>query len=139
MLVQTWETETFPAVAAEARRVGATVYFADESGIRSDYHTGTTWALQGQTPVVAVTGRRFSLNMLSAISPRGELRFMLHEGTVTARVFIEFLKRLLVGTKGPVFLVVDGHPSHRAKMVKTFVESTQGRLRLFFLPPTRRS
>ena len=135
VLVQTWETETFPAIAAEARRVGATVYFADESGIRSDYHTGTTWAPQGQTPVVAVTGRRFSLNMLSAISPRGELRFMLHEGTVTARVFIEFLKRLLVGTKGPVFLVVDGHPSHRAKMVKTFVESTQGRLRLFFLPP----
>lgn len=135
VLVQAWETETFPAIAAQAKRLGATIYFADESGIRSDYHTGTTWAPRGQTPVVAATGRRFSLNMLSAISPRGELRFMLHEGTVNATVFIEFLKRLLIGAKGPVFLIVDGHPSHRAKMVQTFVRQTQGQLRLFYLPP----
>jgi len=135
VLVQKWETETFPAITKQAKCEGATVYFADESGIRSDYHTGTTWAPQGQTPVIAATGRRFSLNMLSAISPRGELRFMLHDGTVTASVFIEFLKRLLVGATGPVFLIVDGHPTHKAKMVKTFVEGTQGKLRLFFLPP----
>jgi len=135
VLVRTWETDTFPAIAAQARREAAVVYFADESGIRSDYHTGTTWAPKGQTPVVAATGRRFSLNMLSAINPRGELRFMLHEGTVTAGVFIEFLKRLLVGAQDPIFLIVDGHPAHRAKKVKTFVDGTQGRLRLFFLPP----
>jgi len=132
VLVRTWETETFPAIAKQAKREGASVYFADESGVRSDYHTGTTWAPKGQTPVVVAIGRRFSLNMLSAINPRGELRFMLHEGTVTAGVFLEFLKRLLVGAKGPVFLIVDGHPSHRAKRVKTFVDSTQGQLRLFF-------
>jgi len=135
VLVRTWETETFPAIAAQAKREGASVYFADESGIRSDYHTGTTWAPKGHTPVVTATGRRFSLNMLSAINPRGELRFMLHEGSVTAGVFVEFLGRLLIGAKGPVFLIVDGHPIHRAKMVKTFVDNTQGQLRLFFLPP----
>jgi hypothetical protein len=39
--------------------VGATIYFADESGIRSDYHTGTTWAPQGQTPVVSSTAGAF--------------------------------------------------------------------------------
>jgi DDE superfamily endonuclease len=61
--------------------VGATIYFADESGIRSDYHPGTTWAPQGQTPVVEATGRRFSLNMISAVSPQGEFRFMVHDGS----------------------------------------------------------
>jgi transposase len=34
----------------------------------------------------------------------------------------------------PIFLIVDGHPSHRAKMTKRFVESLNGKLRLFFLP-----
>ena len=135
VLVQKWESETYPEIRAEARRVGASIYFADEAGIRSDYHTGTTWAPVGETPVVKVTGRRFSLNMISAVSPRGEFRFMLHEGTVTAAVFKRFLQRLLIGAKRPIFLIVDGHPTHKAKLVKSFVESTNAQLKLFFLPP----
>ena len=134
-LVRAWEAETYPAIRAEAKAKGATIYFGDESGIRSDYHAGTTWAPIGETPVVEVTGRRFSLNMISAVSPQGEFRFMLHEGSVTAEVFREFLKRLLTGTDKPVFLIVDGHPIHKAKLVKTFVESQAGRLKLFYLPP----
>lgn len=135
VLVRQWETETYPAIRAEARVAGATIYFADESGIRSDYHTGTTWAPRGQTPVVEVTGRRFSLNMISAVSPRGEFRFMLHEGSVTATVFREFLTRLMIGADKPVFVIVDGHPIHKAKLVRTYVESLNGHLKLFYLPP----
>ena len=135
VLVRTWETETYPAIRAQAKQEGARIYFADESGMRSDYHSGTTWAPVGETPVVAATGRRFSLNMISAVSPQGEFRFMLNEGTVTADVFVEFLRRLLVGMDKPVFLVVDGHPVHKSKTVREFVEMQNGRLKLFFLPP----
>ena len=53
-LVRAWEAEIYPAIRAEAKAVGATIYFADESGIRSDYHTGTTWAPVGETPVYLV-------------------------------------------------------------------------------------
>ncbi|CAI06416.1 transposase [Aromatoleum aromaticum EbN1] len=134
-LVRQWEAETYPAIRSEARATGATIYFADESGIRSDYHTGTTWAPRGQTPVVEVTGRRFSLNMISAVSPQGEFRFMLHEGSVTATVFREFLKRLMIGADKPVFVIVDGHPIHKAKLVRAYVDSLEGQLRLFYLPP----
>jgi transposase len=91
VLVRRWETETYPEIRAQARSVGATVYFADDAGIRSDYHTGTTWAPVGETPVVTVTGRRFSLNMISAVSPRREFRFMVHDGSVTSPIFKEFL------------------------------------------------
>lgn len=133
--VRRWERETYPQIRAEARRVGAEIYFADESGVRSDYHAGTTWAPVGQTPVAEVTGRRFALNMLSAVSPRGAFRFMVHDGTVNAAVFKRFLQRLMIGAKAPVFVIVDGHPVHKAKLVKQYVESTQGRLQLFFLPP----
>ena len=133
--VKQWESEEFPAIKREARQTGATVYFADESGIRSDYHVGTTWAPVGQTPVVEATGRRFSLNMLSAVSAQGNFRFMLHDGTVTAPVFKTFLERLMVGADKPVFVVVDGHPVHKSALVRQYVESQQGRLQLFFLPP----
>jgi transposase len=86
---------------------------------------------------VKATGARFSLNMLSAVSAQGALRFMVHEGTVNAAVFIEFCKRLLrdAGDNGgPVYLVVDGHPAHRARATSDYVASTEGRLRLFLLP-----
>ena len=94
--VRKWETEEFPAIKKEARELGATVFFADAAGIRSDYHTGTTWAPAGQTPAVTATARRLSLNMLSTVSPKGELRFMLHDGTVTALVFETLLQRLMI-------------------------------------------
>jgi len=135
VLVERWQKEDFPAIQAEAKRVGATIYFADESGMRSDYHTGTTWAPEGKTPVVRATGRRYSLAMISAVSARGDCRFMVHEGTVTATVFREFLKRLLVGAKRPIYLVVDGHPIHKAKLITDFVAQSQGQLKLFYLPP----
>ena len=85
--------------------------------------------------MVEVTGRRFSLNMISAVSPQGEFRFMAHEGTVTAAVFKRFMQRLLIGAEQPIFLIVDGHPTHKSKLVRRYVESTEGRLKLFFLPP----
>lgn len=134
-LVNQWESEIYPNIRKRAKAAGAEIYFADESGMRSDYHTGTTWSPKGQTPVVSVTGRRFSLNMISAVSPGGKFKFMLNEGTVTSDVFIEFLKRLLIGASKPVYLIVDGHPTHRSAKVKKFVQDQQGMLGLFFLPP----
>jgi transposase len=131
--VARWKQEEYPAIAAAAA-AGATIYFADEAGIRSDYHAGTTWAPVGQTPVVKATGARFSVNMISAVTTKGALRFAVFDGTTTARTFIAFCKRLLHDAPGPVYLIVDRHPSHRAKAVSTYVASTAGKLTLFFLP-----
>ena len=132
--VERWKKETYPAIRAEAEAAGAVIYFADEAGIRSDYHTGTTWPPVGQTPVVASSGNRFSVNMISAFSAKGALRFAVYEGTTNAATFIEFCKRLLHDAAGPVYLIVDGHPAHRAAATKEFAASTGGRLRLVFLP-----
>ena len=75
--VEQWLKSEYPRIRALAKREKAEIYFEDESGVRSDFHSGSTWAVRGQTPVVRVTGQRFSLNMISAISPRGALRFMV--------------------------------------------------------------
>lgn len=135
VLVDRWRIEEYPQIAARAKREGAMVFFADESGIRSDYHAGTTWAPKGKTPVVKATGARFSLNMLSAVNALGHFRFMTVEGRVNAPVFRDFLKRLITGMERKVFLIVDGHPTHKAKLVRQFVEDNADRIELFFLPP----
>ena len=133
--VRRWREQEYPAIRDEAAQLGATIYFGDEAGIRSDYHSGTTWAPVGQTPVVTSTGARYAVNMISAITPKGKLRFSTFTGTMDAAVFIAFCRRLLHDDTGPVFLILDGHPVHRSKAVKQFVGTTEGRLRLFFLPP----
>lgn len=136
--VARWKQVEYPKIAAEARGAGGTVFFVDEAGVRSDYHAGTTWAPVGQTPTVSATGARFGLNMISAISAQGALRFSVLAGTLTAAGFIAFLTRLLHDAGqhggGPVFVIVDGHPVHRATAVAEFVASTDGALHLYRLP-----
>jgi transposase len=133
--VQQWLDTEFPQIRRRARRKGADIYFGDESGIRTDSHRGRTWAPKGQTPVVQTTGSRYTLNLVSAISPRGHMRFMTVQGRMSAERFIEFLQRLLENQTRRIFLIVDNHPAHRAKKVQEFVTSTLSRLELYFLPP----
>ena len=132
--VDRWKREQYPAIQAQAEAAGAVIYFADEAGIRSDYHAGTTWSPVGQTPEVKNTGARYSVNMISVVSAKGALRFAVYEGNTNAAVFIDFCRRLLHDAPGPVYLIVDGHPAHRATATKEFVASAEGRLKLFFLP-----
>lgn len=90
---------------------------------------------KGQTPVVTSTGARFGLNIISAVSAQGEFRFMTVKGRVNAHVFLDFLKRLIHNSDRPIYLIVDGHPSHKAKLIADFVDSERERIKLFFLPP----
>ena len=99
--------EQYPAIQAQAEAAGAVIYFADEAGIRSDYHAGTTWSPVGQTPEVKNTGARYSVNMISVVSAKGALRFAVYEGNTNAAIFIDFCKRLLHDAPGPVYLIVD--------------------------------
>ncbi len=100
--VERWVNEEYPEIRKLAKREKARIFFADEASVRSDYHSGTTWAPRGKTPVVPTTGARFSLNLVSAVSPRGEMRFMTVTGRMNAAKFIEFLQRLMKGTNRPL-------------------------------------
>lgn len=137
--VTEWKRHTYPEIRRRAAAEGAEIFFADEAACRTDFHAGTTWAPVGQTPVVAVTGARRSIFMVSAVSVKGKLRFMLADQPLKAADFIEFCRRLLADTARPdgkIFLIVDGASLHTAKKVKAFIaDETAGRLELFFLPP----
>jgi Winged helix-turn helix/DDE superfamily endonuclease len=137
--VARWRTEEYPAIRNEAAQVGATVYFADEAGVRSDYHSGTTWAPVGQTPIAPTTGTRHSINMISAVTAKGAMHFTTFTGKMNADVFIAYCRDLLHDDGGIVFLVTDGHPVHRSRAVKEFAASTNGKLACSFSRPTPRS
>src|ERR1700676_1931198 len=135
-LVQRWLKTEYPKIKKMAQMQGADIYFGDAAHMRSDHHAGRTWGKKGETPVVETTGARHGISLISAITSKGHMRFMIKEsGGVNADVFIEFLKRLLIGAKRKIFLIVDRGPAHRPKKTKAFVEALGGKLRLFFLPP----
>jgi len=135
-LVQQWLKQEFPRIKALAQREKAEIYFGDAAHMRSDHHSGRTWGAKGETPVVLSTGARYRMSLISAVTSRGHMRFMIKEkGGVNADVFIEFLRRLMIGNKGKIFLIVDRGPAHIAKKTKAFVAGLSDKLRLFYLPP----
>jgi transposase len=133
--VQRWLDEDYPVIAARARRENAIVLWLDQTGLRSDAAVGTTWAPVGKTPAVPKTGRRFTVNAMCAISNKGELYFTVFQGGFNVRVMIEFCDRLVRHLDRKIHLIVDGHPSHRAKVLARWLESRSDRMEMHFLPP----
>ena len=119
--MQRWKEEEYPAIHAEAAAAGAAIFFADEAGVRTDYHSGTTWAPVGRTPVGAGTGARLSVNMISAVSAQGKTHFSFLEGNTNAATFIDYLKKLLHDIEGKIFLIVDRHSAHTAAETTRYV------------------
>lgn len=133
--VALWEKETYPALRKRAKRLGAKIFFSDEAGFQSDPVLGRTYGLKGKTPVVITSGQRQSLNVISAINARGEFWAVTYSGKLNAESFVAFLGDFMNTQSGKIFLVVDGHPAHKANLVKSYIQSLKGRLELHFLPP----
>ncbi len=133
--VALWVKETYPKLKKRAKGLGAAIFFLDEAGFQSDPPLGRTYGLKGKTPVVQTSGQRQSLNVISAVNARGEFWAATYTGKLDAESFVAFLQNFMQGLSGKVFLVVDGHPAHKAGAVKEYVKQTQGQLELYFLPP----
>jgi transposase len=133
--VAQWLKQDYPRLRRRARRHGATIFFLDEAGFSSEPNLGRTYGLKGQTPVVKTTGQRQRVNAISAVSAKGGFWSQVYDGMFNAGRFVEFLKDFRRGGRGKVFMVVDGHPSHRAKVVAAYVMACGGELELHFLPP----
>lgn len=129
-----WQRETYPRLAKDAKARGADIYFWDESGFRADGVQGRSWGVQGQTPVVAVPGRRQSTSAASAVNARGAFWFATYPGALHAPQFIDFVKRLMKHRKKPLTLILDSLPAHKGPLVRDYVASLQRKLQLHYLP-----
>ena len=134
--VRRWLRVHYPRIGRGARREGAEIHWGDEMGLRSDHQAGRSYSPKGKTPVIQGTGQRFGCNVISTVTNRGSLRFMVFKRRFTAKVFIEFLRRLTRSTPGKVYLIVDGHPVHKSKAVERWLDQPNNRekIRMFILP-----
>ena len=129
-----WLKQEYPAIARQARRDKAAIYWGDEMGLRRDHVTGTSYAPVGRTPVVRAPGQRFGCNRISAITNKGAVAFMVFPGKFKAPVFVTFMQRLLKQVVGTIYLIVDGHPVHKSGTATRFATNHSSRLRLIRMP-----
>lgn len=132
--VKKWLEEDYPAIARRAKAEKAEIHWGDQMGLRSDHQAGTSYARRGVTPVIPGTGKRFRCNMISTITNRGALAFMVFSEGFSGAVMVKFLRRLVRHAGRKVFLIVDGHPVHRSARVRNWVAHRGEKIEMFLLP-----
>jgi len=133
--VRYWLETKYPEIQRRALRQRAEIYWGDEMGLRSDHATGRSYGRKGQTPVIPGTGQRFRCNMISVITNRGKLYFMIFKEGFSSQIFIDFLKRLVKQVPHHIFLIIDRHPVHRSSPVQKCLREKEDRIQVFWLPP----
>ena len=133
--VKRWISKDYPAIVARAKKEGAGIWWGDETGLRSRHYTGTSYSPRGKTPVTRGSGRTFGCNLISAITNRGELAFMVYEGKFNAATFQDFMERLIKQAEGrKVFLILDNLQVHKAKVLRPWHAEHAHEIELFFIP-----
>ena len=126
--------ETYPAIAAQAAEEGAEIHWGDETGVRSDCQHGRCDAPKGQTPVVRLSARRFSVNMISSVTNQGKVRWMIYRDMFNSAVFIRFMKQLVKDAARKVLLIVDNLKVHHSQPVKDWLTLHHEQIAIFHLP-----
>ena len=132
--VEKWLEKEYPKIRRKAKKEKAEIYFGDEAGMRSDHHAGKSFSKKGQTPIVKKTGKRFSVNMISAVSARGGKRFMLYHGKFNSDRYILFLKQLIKKSTHKIYLIMDNYSVHKTNKVKAWIERRKDKLEVYYLP-----
>jgi transposase len=132
--VTEWLEETSPQSEKRAAEGGGEVHWGDETGVRSTCQHSRGYARPQDTPELKVPAGRFSVNMISTVTNRGKVRWMISTGRMNAALFITFLTRLLAGATKKVFLIVDHLSAHEAAAVKGWLADRRDRIEVFCLP-----
>ena len=131
----TWMTTTWPVWRAQAEAAGGLLLFGDEASFAQWGSLGYTWAPVGQQPTVKTTGKRKGYKVFGLIDYfSGRLFYQGIEGKFNAQSYQTFLQSVLDQTQGPLFLVQDGAPYHRAAALRPFWAEHQQRLHVTQLP-----
>ncbi len=132
--VQRWKEQQYPAIKARAAQEGASIYWGDETGLRSDDVRGRSYSKQGRTPVIRVRQIRHGCSVIAAVTNTGLMRWMVFKGALNADILIVFLRRLIKGAERKIFLILDNLRVHHSNPVKEWVEQRKEAIELFFLP-----
>ena len=90
---------------------------------------------KGRPPVLPVETKRQRVNMISAISSQGNVRFMVYQETMNQQRLIRFMERLVRTSQRKVFLILDNLRVHHGKIVAAWLKRHMEKIEVFFLPP----
>ena len=129
-----WLEEEFPQIKQRAKKERADILWGDETGLRSDDVRGRSYSPKGVTPVIKVNNKRHGCSVISTVTNKGQMRWMVFSGALNAKMLKKFLSRLLKGAPRKIFLVLDNLRVHHSKVIKEWVSQRSDQLELFFLP-----
>lgn len=132
--VQRWLDEVYPDIQSKARQENAEIHWGDETGFRNDHHYGRGYSPRGKTPVVRLSAKRVSMNMISSITNQGQVRFMIYRKSMNAQILIKFLKRLTKGSDRKIMLILDNLRVHHARKVREWLLDKEELIEIFYLP-----
>ncbi len=132
--VQKWLDEQYPAIKERASLEKAEIHWADETGVRNNSQHGRSYAPKGRTPVKKSMAKRFSVNMISTVTNRGKVEFMIYTSTMNSQMFIKFMEQLVNNKEMKIFLILDNLRVHHSKIVKQWEQENKEKIELFYLP-----
>ena len=132
--VKRWLKKDYPAIQKRAIIETVEIHWGDEMRMRSHKLDGVTSPIKGAPPVANKVASRSRLIMISSLTNRGKLHFMLFKGEFTVAVFIGFMSRLISCSPRKVFVIVDGNYVHGYIGIKEWLSEHSDRLELFLLP-----
>jgi transposase len=132
--VQTFVQETLPEVKAQAQEAEAQLHFVDEVGVKTSDQIGTSYAPKGETPVQEVPKTHIEQDVISSVTPDGELLYWAFPGTMNAEKFIDFLEHLVSEASGKIIVFTDRHPAHEAQAVEDWLEGRESQIEVEWLP-----
>jgi transposase len=133
--VAQWLETTYPGIATRAKHEHAEIHWGDETGIQNDAYNAKGFSPKGKAPVVRLNAKKSSINMISAITNHGKVRFMLYQEKMSSPVLIKFMSRLVKDTNRKVFLILDNLKVHHSKKVAAWLEANHPKIEVFYLPP----
>ena len=132
--VKKWLDRDYPKIARKAKKEGAEIQWCDETGVYSRDQIGRTYSLKGQTPIIKNPSMKYKINMISTVTNRWQLKFMMYKEKFTSEIFISFLNRLLKSTSRKIFIILDNYRVHKSVKVKGWVKKNKTKIALYFLP-----
>ncbi len=132
--VQKWLEEEYPAIKNRAKEEDAEIQWGDETGVRNSNQHGRSYSPKGKTPVKKSMAKRFSVNMISTVTNKGKVQFMIYSDNMNADRLIKFMEQLIKNKKQKIFLILDNLRVHHSKIVKQWVEKNKEKIEIFYLP-----
>ena len=136
--VRQWKRKRLPEILVYAKKNRALLFYADESLISLIPYVGKTWAFPRAKPIARVSGRRGQhVGITAAVNEQGRLCFEMtrEDETFTSQIFLRFVQKLHHEFPSrKIVLIVDGAPTHIAKVVQKFREDHKSWFRLEILP-----